>query len=523
MVAQVLRLKLVLIANSFRRTPWQVLGLVLALLYGLGTAVFLSASLVALGFAEAELARSVVVSFGGLVILLFAVLPLALGTDDVLDPRKFSLFGLSNSALATAIGIASLASVPAVVITVIAVAQTATWARGGLAQTLSLVIVPIVIVTCVLSVRITTTLGSFLLSSRRTRQVSTFVAVVLVIAAVPFVALLINVDWANDAPVVLRGVADVIGWTPAGLAWAVPADAAVGEEGVALAKLAFAILWVLLLFVAWRLLVAKVLVAPGQQARSEKQLGLGWFDVAPGTPAGAIAARSLTYWTRDPRYIVGLAVIPFVPIGMIAALLVAGLPLQGLALLPVPVMSLFLAWSVHNDVAYDNTAIWLHLASSTRGVDDRWGRLAPALGIGAVLVLAGSVVSAALFGDWAVLPSLIGGSAAVLLGGLGLSSIVSARYPYPTVRPGDSPRQQPQAGGNASGAIQGLSLVGSLLLAAPAVAAAALGLLVAPVWHVAALILGVGIGVLVLLAGVRAGARVYDRRTSELLAAALKN
>ena len=40
----------------------------------------------------------------------------------------------------------------------------------------------------------------------------------------------------------------------------------------------------------------------------------GWFRPLPSTPTGAIAARSFTYWIRDPRYRAVLGFLPFVPI-----------------------------------------------------------------------------------------------------------------------------------------------------------------------------------------------------------------
>jgi ABC-2 type transport system permease protein len=39
MVAQFLRLKLRLLRNIFRRSPWQVVGITVGLIYGLGAAV----------------------------------------------------------------------------------------------------------------------------------------------------------------------------------------------------------------------------------------------------------------------------------------------------------------------------------------------------------------------------------------------------------------------------------------------------------------------------------------------------
>lgn len=523
MVAQILQLKLILLANAFRRTPWQVVGLLLGLFYGLGTSIFLASMLVALRFFEVELARSIVTVFGAIVLIIFAILPLILGIDDVLDPRKFSLFGISNTVLALSIGVASLLSVPAVVISIIAVAQTATWSRDPAAFSVSIVATVLIIVTCVLSARISTTVATLVLSTRRARDIATIIGLALVVAGSPVLAALSSVDWAVSGLSVLRGIADVVGWTPIGAAWAAPADIAAGYAGSGYAKLVIAVIWVGLLFVIWRVLLGGVLVSRERQAQAKKYLGLGWFDRLPKTPTGAIAARSLTYWARDARYLTSLVIIPIIPAFMVISLNIAGLPLSALALLPVPVMCLFLSWSVHNDVSFDNTAIWLHIASSTRGTSDRLGRLLPALTVGTALIVVGSVLSAAIYGDWQVLPSLVGVSSSILLIGLGLSSIMSARFPYPAVRPGDSPFSQPQAGGNAAGLIQALSFFGITTLSAPAIVFAVLGLIYGLPWAILSLVTGLGVGALALALGVNIGGRVFDRRGPEILAAALRN
>ena len=523
MVAQILRLKLLLLVNSFRRTPWQVIGLIFGLLYGLGTAGFLAAVLVALRFFDVEIARSAVTVFGSIAVVVFAVLPLILGIDDILDPRKFSTFGISNSVLSLSIAVASLLSIPAIVISIIAAGQIATWSRGAGPTLLSIAAAVIIVLTCLLSARISTTLTAFLLSTRRSRDISTILGLALLVAGSPIIALLASIDWVHDGLSVLKRIADVVGWTPIGAAWAAPADAAAGYEGSAIAKLVISIGWLLVLALVWRVLVSAVLVTPERQAQAKKYVGLGWFDRLPGTPTGAIAARSLTYWARDARYVTSLVVIPLVPAVMVVALTVGGVPLNVLALLPVPIMCLFLSWSIHNDVSFDNTAVWLHLASSTRGRSDRLGRLLPVLITGIALVLFGSVVSVAVFGDWSILPSLIGVSSSILLIGLGLSSVMSARFPYPAVRPGDSPFSQPQAGGSTAGLIQGLSFFGILLLSSPAIITATLGLFFGAPWPFVSLACGVISGVLAVLVGLSIGGRVYDRRGPEILAAALRN
>ena len=523
MVAQFLRLKLTLFANSFRRSPWQVIGLILSITYGAATAVFVVGGLLALRFFDVELAGSAVVMLGAVVFLGFTLLPLTLGIDDTLDPRRFALFGIPTSRLAANLAIAALVSVPAAVIVAIALGQIATWSRGALPTLVSIGSAVLIVATAVLSARITTSVASFLLATRRARDVSGIAGIVLLVGLAPVVILLAGVDWNRYGLTVLASVAEVVIWTPLGAAWGAPATAALGDGQAAGAQLAIAVGWVGILWLVWRALVGRMLTTPQRQAHAKSYAGLGWFDVFPRTPTGAIAARSLTYWFRDSRYNTSLLVIPLIPVFMVIALVIGGLPLQQLALLPVPVMCLFLGWAVHNDVAFDNTAIWLHLSTSTLGRADRWGRAVPVLVVGVPLVLIGSFVSAWIFGDLAVVASLIGVSTCILFSGLGLSSVMSAMFPYPAVRPGDSPFAQPQGTGSPAGPIQAISFFTIVLLALPALVAGAMGLIYSPLWHFVALGYGVVVGLVVLLVGLSWGGRVYDRRTSELLAFAMRN
>jgi ABC-2 type transport system permease protein len=214
--------------------------------------------------------------------------------------------------------------------------------------------------------------------------------------------------------------------------------------------------------------------------------------------------------------------IPIVPVLVIVPLSIAGMPGDYLALLPVPMMCVFLGWTMHNDVAYDNTAIWLHVASGTRGVSDRIGRLVPALFAGIILIGLGSPVSVYFHGDWSALPSMLGVSTSILLTGFGFSSYTSARFPYPATKPGDSPFAQPQASDTASALIQSMTFLGSIILSLPAIILALMGMFIDPVWHLSALYAGVGIGILTTFAGIWLGSRTYERRGPEILASALR-
>ncbi len=524
MVAQFLGLKLRLLANLFRRSPWQVVGIVLGLIYGLGIALWLVVGLAALRFAPVDLARAAVVVAGSVIVLGFLVLPLLFGVDDVLDPRRFSLFGIPNRRLAGALAVSALVGVPSLVICVVAAAQIVTWSRGFAAVSFAVAAALLIVATCLLGARVTTSVAAFLLATRRARETTGLIALIAIVSVSPVVVLLTNVDWQRNGLAIVRSLAKVLGWTPLGAAWAAPADAAAGEFGGAFLKLLVACAFVGLLWLVWQALVAWMLTTGQREPGVRDYSGLGWFSRMPATPAGAIAARSITYWLRDARYRVALVIVPIVPTVMILILLVGGVPGRFLVLLPVPIMCFFLAWStVHNDVAYDNSAIWLHVVASTPGWADRVGRLIPALALGILVIGVGAPVCAMIAGDWSMLPSLIGVSGCVLLCGLGLSSIMSVRFPYPTVRPGDSPFTQPQSSATAATWMQSLTVLAIIALVTPSVILAFLGLEFGALWHFASLGAGIVIGLAVLVIGIAWGGRMFESRGPELLAFALRN
>ncbi len=523
MVKQFLRLKLTLLANTFRRSPAQLVGMIIALTYGLGVATLVAVGLASLRLAPEDIARSVIIVFGSLVVLGFVLLPLVFGVDDTIDPRRFGLFGIPSGRLARSLAISALISIPSLIIVAFAVAQIVTWGRDLGSTLLAMLAAVLIVVTCVLAARVSSAVASLALSSRRIRE-TTAVALVGVLAVVaPLLAIMASIDWGSRGLPIMHRIAAVLTWTPLGAAWSLPADAADRRLDEVPVKLLIALGTVAVLWLAWRWLVERMLTTPHRESHRGRYSGLGWFERLPGTPAGAIAARSLSYWARDARYRVGLAVIPVVPIVMLAALMIAGVPLPLLAWLPVPVMCLFLGWTVHNDVAHDSTAFWLHVSSSVAGRADRWGRLTPALLIGVPLVLIGSVATSAVFGNFGALPSFIGLSASVLLFGLGVSSVISAAFPYPAVHPGASPFAQPQAAGATGSVVQSLSFTVTILSAIPVAILAYLGETDSPNWHYAALAAGLVIGLGALFGGVYWGGRIVDKRAPELLAFALQN
>jgi ABC-2 type transport system permease protein len=523
MVAQLLGLKLRLLGNLFRRSAWHVVGLVVSLIYGLGIAVLLATALVGLRFVpDVDVVRDGLVIAGAIVLAGFVVVPLFFGSDDSMDPRRFALFGTEERPLALGLAVTSLIGVPALVTAIVMVGWFVTWTRDPLSTILGLLSAVIALATCMLAARVSTTLAALLLATRRAREVSAIIGIVALVLVSPVVVLLVQIDWETTGRDLVAGFGQVLAWTPFGAVWAFPADAAAGDIGLALVRLAIAALTLGLLWLAWERLVAVTLVTPGRQAQSHAYRGIGWFDRVPPGQTGAVAARSITYWLRDSRYWVSLVMIPVLPVLLVVPLAAVHVPSGVLALLPVPVMCVFLGWTVHNDVAYDSSAIWLHVASGVSGFADRIGRLVPALLLAVPLIAAGTIVSLSLYGDWSVLPSFVGICTCLLLVGLGCGSYTSARFPYPVPKPGASPFAQPQSSGTAAAAVQSVTFIIAIGLSLPAMGFAALALLVDPQWHLAAFVYGIAVGLIALVAGVWWGARTFARRGPEILAAALR-
>ncbi|MFF2773053.1 hypothetical protein ACFVUP_38740, partial [Streptomyces bacillaris] len=349
--------------------------------------------------------------------------PLLFGVDDALDPRKFALFGIPDRELARALALAALVGVPAVVLFVCSLSTVITWSRDPGAAVLAVLSALIVVPTCVLASRISTAIASLLVPPRRSKEAGGVVAILALVLVAPVLLLLLTVDWGRDGLGTLNGFASWLQWTPLGAAWSMPGAAAEGDGGAAFVQFLIAV---------------------------------------------------------DARYWVALVMIPVIPVFVIVALALGGLPIHFASLVPLPLVCLFLGWTIHNDVAFDSTAIWLHLVSGTRGISDRLGRMFPPVLIGIPVIVVGSLVTAAVFGDWAVLPAIAALCGSILVIGLGLSSLFSVVF-------------------------------------------LALGLTVNPFWLGISPIASVLVGFAALGGGLWAGARAFDKRGPELMAFANRN
>ncbi|MCW4386564.1 ABC transporter permease [Salinibacterium sp. SYSU T00001] len=523
MVALFLRLRLAQFSHSLRRRPTELLGLAILLALGLvltGYAIesFADISELALG----EAATRGILS-GALITLGFLLLPLLTVPDDIADPRVFGPLGLRAGIVARGLAASALISVPSVLLIVTVLAYVLAWSAHPGVALVAVLSGVLIIATTVLGARLTRSLAVIVFSARRLREMAGLLGVFALLSGLPFaLSLALGMRESSLAERVAEA-ASAVGASPLGLAWAAPADAAAGDIDGALGKLTLALLFLAVLWLLWYALVARMLRTRGGVDPSLEVAGrgLGWFDVMPRTAAGAIAARSLSYWVRDGRYKLALAVIPVISLAVIVPFLVIGVWWQNLALVPLPVACLFIGWLLHNDLAHDSSALWMHIAANVPGWADRLGRAIPVLALGIVVIALLAPISVLLYGDWTVFPSMLGVCISAVFSGVGISSYLSARMPYAAVRPGASPFAQPQSSGSAAG--QAVSFFLIVLACLPSLLLAGMELAEGGDWGLYSLLAGIGVGLLVLVLGIAAGARVFSRQAPELLAFTLRN
>lgn len=525
MVAQFLGLRLAALGSGFRRGRWHATGLVLGLLYTLALTVLVCWVLVSARTAsDVQLVADILVIAGGATALCFLLVPLLVRHDGTFDPRSYAPVGLDARTVWRGLAVAALLSVPAVVLAVCALFTVVTWSEHPGAAVLAFFAAIVCVPTWVLAARLATSVSTFVLSSRRMRDFGWTVAAIVVVMLLPLVFFLATLNWRHDGLRVVHAAAGWIGWTPFGAVWAVGGDAAVGDWGAAALKFVIALVTLLVVVLAWRALVGHVMMTPERPTTAKAYVGLGWFGRMPARPVGAVAARSLTYWGRDSRYWMQLVLVPLFPLVMVAALLVSGaVRPHDMALVPLPVICLFIGWVAHNDVAYDGTAIWLHVASGTSGLADRLGRLAPVVLVAVPVVAVGSILTVLAYGNWNVLPAVLGVSTCVVLAGLGISSVSSALVPYAAPRPGDSAFAQPQHTGGSATVAQLVTLLVTIAFSAVPIVLMILGAVQNPGWFTSSLWTGLVIGVAVFLGGVLLGAAAFDRRGPELMSFALRS
>ncbi|SJN34620.1 putative integral membrane transport protein [Microbacterium esteraromaticum] len=515
MAAHVLRLRLTLLAGVLRGEHlWRT---VLALAAAAAVTVAVCIAVLGLGSAPLSTARTVIVLGAAASFLAFFLGPMLTGTPDQLDPRRFAPFGVDLRQLPWALILAALISVPSfaliavtVCIVIVTIAAGVAWPAavlGGIVGVLSIALVA----------RIGMAISAIMLPERRSRELTVLFTIPVIVIAFPVAAYFASLNWDGNVPPAVDAATSVVGFSPLAAPQAFLFHLAAGEVGAAWASGLVALVSIALLIALWVYLVRRLLTTTERPFAARERSGLGWFGALPANAFGAVAARSLVYWLRDRRYIVNIIVVPIAGVLTVFPLMIAGVPLWAAALIPVPVMALFFGWLPHNDVAYDSTALWIHIASGVRGLPDRLGRLVPIMLVSIPVLAIAVSVTLSYIADWHLLLPFIA-VAAVLLGtGLGMSSIASVVAPYAVSRPGDSPFQQPQRS-SAHGSFGAAgTFFGALLFSAPTIWLFVLTIVEGDQHAPATFWTGVVTGILVLFGGAAIGGAIFERSGERLM------
>ncbi|MFL6063856.1 MAG: hypothetical protein ACJ72G_04225 [Friedmanniella sp.] len=524
MVALLVRLKLTLLRNSLRRSVWRLVGLVLAGIYALGLVLAVLVGMVVLRSASlATTADVTVLGYSFLTVGWLVLSLLVFGVDETVDPAKFALLPVRARELVPGLLVAGAIGVPGIATVLVVLGLLLAWTRSLPLTVAAVVAVPLGLLTCLLVARAATSAFASFLASRRFRDLA-FILLGLVGAALAILSNLFG-QLARFGPGQLRRAlataAEVAGWTPFGWAWAVPADVARGRWVGAAAHLVLAAALVIALWVAWRHFLAARLVEPveGGAGEATRVTRSGWVErLYPPTPAGAIAARSLRYWRRDPRYLAGAAGFVIGPVVIIATSLLNPDGSTALAVFAPCLLGLLVGASVAQDLSYDGTALWTHISSGVSGAADRLGRVLSTLTVFGPVLAVLLAVAFALTRSWSLLGPALGLTVALLLTGLGVGSFVGALWQWPAPPPGANPFQKGATGGLPAFLSFSVTTLVTPVLALPSVALA-LGSIRVPWLGWLTVPVGLLTGLLVLFLGVRSGGRVLERKWPEVLLA----
>ncbi|WP_394159419.1 transporter [Galactobacter valiniphilus] len=523
MVAQLISLRWALFANGLKRNVWQLVGVIVGALYVVGLLVLAGVGLAALGTHDLELASIVAVLACALMTLGWLVIPVFFtGMDGSMDPQRFALFPIKPGTLAAGLLLAGFIGVPGVATLLFFWLTSLAYLHEPLALALSLVCALGSALVAQLLARTGTAIATTFAARRGVREVASILLFLPIFFLGPAIASL-----AENAEAVGRALPGVAGWirfTPFGAFAGVPASVAQHDVAGALGCLAVGLVTLVVLWWVYSRMLKRAIVTPPRVKAAAGIKGLGWFSRFPATPWGAVAARSLTYWIKDPRYAASLAIVPMLVI--LYAFIIPNITseIPQFALILGPLVGMLLGFSISADISYDSTAFALHVLTGVRGVADRLGRVVALLCIGLPLTLIASVVPPIASGSWALLPASLGAGLGTLFVSGGLASVASARWTYAVPLPGESPFKTPQGAGARMALTQSALMVAVAVVAAPAI-----GLFIATLITGSALLgwltLVVGLlwGAGVLVLGVRIGGRWMEAREPELMQAVMLN
>ncbi|MGP3967302.1 transporter [Streptomyces sp. 6N223] len=519
------RLKLALLRNGARRTTGRsaaFLGTVaLTVVFGgLGLLTFLS-------LRGHEHVADGAIAVVAVIALAWAFMPFFVsGIDETLDPGRLAMLPLRPRPLIVALLVASVVGVGPLFTLLLVLGAALAIASGAAGWAAAAVAVPLTLLVCTTLARALATANARLLSSRRGRDLAILSGVVIALG-IQAVNIAISRLSGEGGIGPIEAMADVARWLPP--ASAIDAMRAASEEsyGVAALGLGGTAAALALLLWWWAHTLTRLMTSPdsstlqpdsatgaASRTRPARSRAGAWL---PEGRTGTVMLRTLRYAWRDPKTKMGWVMA--LSMGLVMPVVFA---VQGSAsVYHACWAAALLGLMMYNQFGQDYSAFWL-VAQTISGPRDAFVELrARAYAVALIAVpytVLVVVISAAVIGSWGALPDATGIALAVLGALFGAGAISSARFPYSI--PQDNPMQNVASG---QGAVAYFSIFGGAAVGG-ALCAPVIGLAVwlraadsALVWTV--LPVGVGYGVLLAYAGLRAAAGPAHARIPEILQA----
>ncbi|MFI2778024.1 transporter [Streptomyces sp. ALB3] len=467
------RLKLTLLRNGLRQSSGRRAAYVASLVVTVLLTAGQVAGLIALrGHAQAG---TLVVLLAAVVAVGWAVMPLFFPSgDETLDPSRLVMLPLRPRPLIGALLVASLIGIGPLFTAALAFGSVLAVAHGVAAVLFGVVAVPLTLLVCVALARSVATANIRLLTSRKGRDLAVLSGLVIAVG-IQFVNFGAQRLGRAGGLSSLEPVADVVRWLPPASALGAVGSASEGAYGAALVQLLVSVLALGGLLWLWQRSLTKLMTSPDGStiAAAEPSAGRsgadrsGLFSLLPEGRTGTVMRRSLRYVVRDPKtkasWVTALA------IGLIVPVLNA---VQGSGSVYFACFAAgMLGMQMYNQFGQDTSAFWM-VALSVSSTRDAYLELrARALALLLITLpytVLVTVVTAAVLGDWAALPGVMGLSFALLGAMLATGALASAMFPYSIPQDGAFKNVVPGQAGLAWISILG-GMVASAVLSAPVI------------------------------------------------------
>ncbi|MEU9360944.1 transporter [Streptomyces sp. NPDC048301] len=429
------RLKLTLLRNGLRQSSGRraayVASIVVTALLAVGQVI----GLVALrGHSQAD---TLVVLLAAVVALGWAVMPLFFPSgDETLDPSRLVMLPLRPRPLIEALLVSSLIGIGPLFTLALALGSVIAVAHGAAAVVFGVAGVPLTLLVCVALARSVATANIRLLTSRKGRDLAVLSGLVIAVG-IQFVNFGAQRLGRAGGLSSLEPLADVVRWLPPASALGAVGSASEGSYGEAAGQLLVSVLALGVLLWLWQRSLVKLMTSPdgstiaaaepsADRSGAERS---GLFALLPEGRTGTVMRRSLRYVVRDPK--TKAAWVTALAIGLIVPVLNA---VQGTG---SPYFACFaagmLGMQMYNQFGQDTSAFWM-VALSVSSTRDAYlelrARALALLLITLPFTVLVTVVTAAVLGDWAALPGVVGLSFALLGAMLATGALASALFPY---------------------------------------------------------------------------------------------